>query len=63
MAKRSKWRQQIDALEIDESVKVTVDMLDKTFRVYMYGTIAKANSAKYSIHKIKVNTYLVTRIK
>jgi hypothetical protein len=58
---KSQWRKKIEKLEVGESVKVTYQGGDMTFRVQVYGNVARAMNAKYSVHKLKEHHYLITR--
>lgn len=58
---KTKWREQIDTLEVGDSVEVTATMKETSFRVYIYGGLYKETGKKFSINKIKDNHYNITR--
>lgn len=58
---KTKWREQIDQLEVGESVEVAPTMKESSFRVYLQGQIKRLTGRKFSINKLNNNTFKVTR--
>lgn len=58
---KTKWREQIDRLEVGDSVEVTPTMNEASFRAYIYGNIYKETGKKFSINKLDNNQYNITR--
>lgn len=58
--KKTKWREQIDKLEVGEEVEVTTKMNEASFRSYIYGSLYRHTGKKFSINKLD-NSYLITR--
>ena len=59
--KKTKWREQIDQLEVGESVEIESTMKDKSLRAYIYGMIPLQTGKKFSVNKIQDNQYNITR--
>ena len=58
---KTKWRKQIDLLEIGDSVEIKPTMIEASLRKYIYGILAKKTGRKHSINKLTNKLFKVTR--
>ena len=59
--KKTKWRLQLDKLEVGHCINIVPNMKEKTLRTYIYGILAKKTGKKFSVKKLTEKTFNITR--
>lgn len=60
--KKTKWRLQLDKLEVGHCINIVPNMGERTLRSYIYGILAKKTGKKFSVKKLTEKTFNITRV-